>query len=180
MGDKAKDKRIEIWFQDEARVGQKNSLVYQWAKRGTRPTQPKDQRYEWAYIFGAICPELGKSAAWVMPKANAQTFNTHLDEISSVAGDDAIAVVLLDQAGWHGAKTLKIPNNVALLPLPPYSPELNPIENVWQYLRQTYLANRVFENYEDIVSACCDAWKAFINLPNVVSSVTSRDWAIYG
>jgi len=114
-----------------------------------------------------------------MAKANAETFNTHLKEISSVAGDDAIAVVLLDQAGWHSAKTLKIPENIVLMPLPPYSRELNPIENVWQYLRQTYLANRVFETYGEIVSACCDAWNAFINLPDVVHSVTSRDWAIY-
>jgi hypothetical protein len=179
MGDKAKGKRIEIWFQDEARVGQKTSLVYQWAKRGTRPTQLKDQRYKWAYIFGAICPHLCKAAAWVMPTVNAQTFNKHLEEISSVAGDDAIAIVILDRAGWHGAKTLNIPENICLMPLPPYSPELNPIENVWQYLRQNYLSTRVFESDEEIIDACYDAWMSLINLPDVMKSITERDWANY-
>ena len=84
---------------------------------------------------------------------------------------------MLDGAGWHGALDLAVPANITLLPLPPYAPELNPIENVWQYLRQNFLSNRVFDNYEAIVEACCQAWRAFIALPNVVRSVTERSWA---
>ena len=86
-------------------------------------------------------------------------------------------MLVLDGAGWHGALALNIPDNITLLALPPYSPELNPIENVWQYLRQNFLSNRVFDNYEAIVEACCNAWLAFIALPQVVRSVTQRTWA---
>lgn len=86
-------------------------------------------------------------------------------------------MIVLDGAGWHGALKLNIPDNITLLPLPPYSPELNPIENVWQYLRQNFLSNRVFDDYDAIVAACCEAWRAFISRPDVVHSVTDRTWA---
>lgn len=104
-------------------------------------------------------------------------FQLHLDEIARNVAAGAHAILVLDGAGWHGALKLKIPDNLTLLPLPPYSPELNPIENVWQYLRQNFLSNRVFEDYEAIAEACCQAWRAFIALPKVVRSVTTRDWA---
>lgn len=104
-------------------------------------------------------------------------FQLHLDEIARNVAAGAHAVVVLDGAGWHGARKLQIPANITLLTLPPYSPELNPIENVWQYLRQNFLSNRVFDDYDAILDACCKAWKAFIALPDVVRSLTARDWA---
>ncbi len=104
-------------------------------------------------------------------------FQLHLDEISRNVAAGSHAILVLDGAGWHGALKLDIPDNITLLPLPPYSPELNPIENVWQYLRQNFLSNRVFDDYDAIVAACCEAWNAFIALPQVVASVTARTWA---
>ncbi len=97
----------------------------------------RDQRYTWAYLFGAICPARGVGAAWVVPKADAWSMNLHLDEISRQVAPGAHAVIVLDGAGWHqtGGR-LNIPSNISLLHLPPYSPDLNPVENVWQYLRQ--------------------------------------------
>ena len=100
---------VEIWFQDEARVGQKNGLVYQWAKRGTRPRQPKDQRYENAYLFGAICPARDIGAAIVMPYADTHAMQTHLDEISRHVTAGSVAALLLDQAGWHTTSNLADP-----------------------------------------------------------------------
>lgn len=94
-------KKIEIWFQDEARIGQKNGLVRQWAHRGTRPIQPSDQRYESAYLFGAICPARGTGAALAMPFADTHAMQHHLDEISRHVAGNAHAVLLLDRAGWH-------------------------------------------------------------------------------
>ena len=120
---------IEIWFQDEARIGQKNGLVYQWARTGTRPRQPKDQRYDNAYLFGAICPARDTGAAIVMPFADTHAMQTHLDEISRHVAAGAHAVLLMDQAGWHTTAKLRAPANITLLPLPPKSPELNPAEN---------------------------------------------------
>jgi transposase len=178
--DVAKDTAIEIWFQDEARVGQKNGLVYQWAKKGTRPRQPKDQRYASCYIFGAVCPARGEGAALVLPYADTAAMQKHLDEISRCVRPKAHAVVLMDGAGWHKAKDLKAPENLSLMFIPPYAPELNPVENIWQFLRQTYLSNQVFEDYDKIVEACCKAWNNLTKEPRRITSIASRKWANIG
>jgi hypothetical protein len=162
---------IEIWFQDKARVGQKNGLVYQWAKKGTRPLQPKDQRYASCYIFGAVCPARVLGAALVMSYADTEAMQKHLDEISKNICTKAHAVILMDGAGWHKAGDLVIP---------PYSPELNPVENIWQFLRQAYLSNRVFEDYNKIVDACSTAWKNLTIEPGRITSIASRKWAVNG
>jgi hypothetical protein len=121
---------IEVWFQDEMRVGQKNSLVYQWAKRGSRPRQPKDQRYENAYVFGAVCPGRDTGVALIMPQADTAAMRAHLEAISHAVAPGAHALLILDKAGWHTTGKLHIPDNITLVPLPPYSPELNAAENI--------------------------------------------------
>ena len=123
---------IEIWFQDEARIGQKNKITRRWAKRGTRPSAPKDQRTKSAYIFGAICPEQGKAAGLVLPFCNAETMSLHLAEISRAVAPGAHAVMLVDQAGWHTTGKLEVPANISIVALPAKCPELNPVENIWQ------------------------------------------------
>ncbi len=123
---------------------------------------PRDLRYEWAYIFGAVCLARACAVALVLPETNTLALNLHLAmnlhlaEISRNVQPGAHAIVTLDGAGWHqtGGK-LRVPDNISLLHLPPYSPELNPVENVWQYLRQNYLSHRRFPAYDDIVDACC-------------------------
>lgn len=169
-----------MWFQDEARVGQKNGQVYQWAQKGTRPRQAADQRYESAYIFGAVCPERDKGAALVMPRANTEAMQKHLEEISASVAGKAHGVIIMDGAGWHKAGALNIPKNLSILFLPPNSPELNPVENIWQFLRQTYLSNRVFETWEDIVDACCLAWNRLIAETGRIKSIATRKWAVTG
>jgi transposase len=153
----------ELWFQDEARIGQKNKLTRRWAKRGTRPRAPHDQRTAWAYIFGAICRAEGKGAGIVMPFCDTPAMQEHLDEISTMVAPDAHAILLLDRAGWHLAGALVVPDNITILPLPPRSPELNPVENVWQFLRDNSLSNRVFKGYDDIVAHCCAAWNDLVD-----------------
>ena len=142
---------IELWWQDEARIGQKNKLTRRWARRGTRPRAPRDQRTEWAYIFGAICPAKGKGAGLVMPWCDTDAMAAHLIEISAAVDPGAHAVLIVDQAGWHLTPKLAIPDNITVLALPPRSPELNPVENVWQFMRDNWLSNRIFKSYEDIV-----------------------------
>src|SRR5476651_747680 len=124
--------KIEIWFQDEARIGQKNKITRRWAKRGARPSAPKDQRTASAYIFGAICPKDGKGAALVMPRCDTEAMNLHLAEIATQIAPGAHAAILVDQAGWHLSAGLIVPPNITLIPLPAKCPELNPQENVWQ------------------------------------------------
>jgi transposase len=171
---------VEIWFQDEARVGQKNGLVYQWAERGSRPRQPKDQRYGSAYIFGAVCPARDEGAALVLPRADTEAMQLHLQEISRMVTPGAHGIVVMDKAGWHMTAALEVPANLSLLHLPPYSPELNPQENIWQFLRQTHLSNRVFDGYEAIVDACCTAWNALLGEARRITSIATRTWATIG
>jgi hypothetical protein len=128
----AHGKVIEIWFADEARIGQKNTITRRWAKRGTRPAAPKDQRTASAYIFGAICPAEGKGVGLVLPRCTTEGMTLHLNEISQAVAPGAHALVLVDQAGWHQSKRLVIPANITLVPLPAKAPELNPVENIWQ------------------------------------------------
>ena len=116
---------VEIWFQDEARVGQQGTLTRIWAKRGTRPRIRRDRRFTWAYLFGAICPARGTGAALVMPTVSIEAMNKHLAEISQCVSVSAIALLILDGAGWHGSPRLVVPANIVLLPLPPYAPELS-------------------------------------------------------
>ena len=165
---------------DEARIGQKNGLVRQWARRGTRPRQPADQRYENAYLFGAICPAKGKGAALALPYADTEMMQLHLDEISRHVEKGAHAVLLLDRAGWHTTGKLAMPKNITPILLPSRAPELNPVENVWQYLRQNWLSNRVFENYDAIIDAACDAWRRLVDQPETITSIGMRNWAHVG
>jgi transposase len=162
---------------DEARVGQKNKLTRRWAKRGSRPSAPKDQRTASTYIFGAISPKDGKGAALVLPKCDTYAMNLHLAEIAKNVAPGAHAVLLLDQAGWHMTDKLDLPANITIVPLPPKCPELNPTENVWQFLRDNWLSNRVFKSYDDIVDHCCDAWNKLVDQPWRIMSIGMRDWA---
>ena len=170
---------IELWWQDEARVGQKNKITRRWAPRGSRPRAPHDQRTKSAYIFGAICPERGVGAALVLPRCNTQAMQWHLDEVSSQVTPGAHAVLLLDQAGWHTTDKLATPSNITLLPLPPRSPELNPVENIWQFMRDNWLSNRIFKSHDDILDLCCEAWNKLIEQPWKIISIGHRQWA-YG
>jgi transposase len=103
--------------------------------------------------------------------------NLHLVEISRNVATDAHAVLLMDQAGWHLSANLIVPKNISILPLPPRSPELNPVENLWQFLRDNYLSNRVFTSYDDILDHCCYAWRKLVDQPWRIMSIGLREWA---
>jgi transposase len=113
----------------------------------------------------------------VLPFVNTEAMNLHLAEISKAVAPGAHAVITLDGAGWHqtGGR-LTVPENVSLLPLPPYAPELNPMENVWEYLRGNWLSMTVWDNYTAIVDACCAAWNGFVGDIERLVSITSRAW----
>ena len=131
----------------------------------------------WTYIFGAICPKKGKGAGLVLPYCDTSAMNQHLLEISQAVDEGAQAVPIVDQAGWHVTPKLIVPGNITLLFLPPRSPELNPVENVWQFMRDNWLSNRIFKDYEDILAHCCDAWNKLVAQPWKIMSIGMRDWA---
>jgi len=172
----ARGKRVELWFADEARVGQKNTLTRVWGQTGGRPAAAKDLGFTSAYVFGAVCPADGKAAALIMPICNTVAMNHHLREISSQVGAAAHAMLVLDGAGWHNSRMLAIPDNITLLALPPYSPELNPVERIWHYLRSHWLANSVFRSLAEIMDACETAWKRFANQPDLIRSLCAVSW----
>ena len=176
LPDRAKEKPLEIWFQDEARVGQQGTLTRIWAKRGIRPRTPRDTRYKWSYVFGAACPERGSAAGLILPCVNTEAMNLHLAEIARTVATDAYAPLIVDGAGWHDAKDPGVPDNITLLKLPPYAPELNPMENVWQHLRSDKLAITVFDTHDEILDKCSDNWNFSANDPERINSITHRDW----
>jgi hypothetical protein len=148
-----------------------------WGQTGSRPVAPKDLGFASAYLFGAVCPSQGKAAALIMPICNTAAMNHHLSEISSQVAADAHAAVILDRAGWHRSQGLVVPGNITLLELPPYSPELNPVERIWHYLRSHWLANSVFHNLADIMDACEMAWNRFATDHGLIRSLCAVAWA---
>ena len=130
-----------------------------------------DQRYIWVHLFAAVRPGTGQDFALVLPEVSTRAMQVFLDGFSAQLAPDEHAALVLDQAGWHGARALVIPGNVTLVPLPPYSPELNPVERVWLYLRERYLSHRLMADYDAIVDACCRAWNELT--PERIRSLTS-------
>jgi transposase len=163
------DKRITLWFEDEARIGQKGRVCHRWWRRGERPPGPCDRRYTWVHLFAAVHPASGARFALMMPVVSTEAMNVFLAEFSKRLAADEHAVMTLDQAGWHGSNDLVVPGNVTLLPLPPYSPELNPVERLWLYLRERHLSHRLLDDYDAIVDACCHAWNQLT--PERISSL---------
>lgn len=148
---------------DEARFGQQGSVSRKWAPTGTRPTAVKQTKYEWVYMYAAVEPATGESTALIAPNVNTGTMNAFLrmlsDDVVATGSEDDVAVVIMDQAGWHTSKDLEVPDNILILLLPPYSPELNPIENLWHWMKSHYTSNRTYKDYDDLRVEIGAAWR---------------------
>lgn len=169
--------KIEIWWQDESRVGQQGTLSRVWAAKGTRPRVVRQKQFLSTYIFGACCPDKDKGCALILPECTTGMMQIHLNEISKKVDKNYHAILLMDRASWHTTEALNIPKNITLFPLPPFSPELNPMEQVWQKLKHGNLSNRIYKNYDEIVKCCSDAWKSFVDDEGNIKSLCSRSWA---
>jgi transposase len=151
-----------------------------WAERGSSPSVVRQTEYQWGYIFGAVDPLTGQSSALIAPTVGTALMSTHLRMIAEQAGgsggsgQDTHVVLVLDGAGWHKAKELVVPVNMTLFFLPPYSPELMPMERVWAWMRQHDLSNRVFENESAIDKACNESWNNLT--PERLRTITATDW----
>ena len=172
--------QVEVCFEDEARVGQQGTLTRVWTKKGTRTRLTKQGQFINAYIWGIVFPQRDLGFSYIFPSCDTDIMNELLKELSKIVSPGKHALLILDNAAWHKSKGIKLPQNVSILPLPPYSPELNPVEQIWEQLRQRYLANRSFIDYNDIVNACSDAWNGFVSVPGAIKQLCSRDWATIG
>lgn len=138
---------------------------------GSRPRAIKQTQYDYLYLFTAVCPETGDACGLISPQVNTGVMNAFLGQFARELPTDVHAVMVLDRAGWHVAKGLKVPENVTLVHLPPKSPELNPAENLWHYLRSHHWSNRLYATWGDLKSAAVDAWRAVCLVPDLIKSV---------
>jgi hypothetical protein len=162
----------EASCKDEARVGQKGRATHVWFEKGVRPTAPADKRFASVSLFGAVRAGPDEAFARVMPFATAAVMSVFLQEFSKSLAPNAPVVLVLDRAGWHRARRLCVPENISLVLLPAYSPELNPVERVWLYLREQSLSHRVWDTAEAIFEACCTAWNDLVREKGRLASLT--------
>jgi transposase len=152
-------KRLRIYFQDESRFGQQGTTTNVWAKQGSRPTAVRQTEYQYLWVLGAVCPETGHAEGLLSPQLNTKIVNEFLAQFARTIPADEHAVMLWDGAGFHGSKQLRVPDNVTVVTLPAYSPELNPIENLWHYLKSHYWSNRAYDDYDALEEAAVAAWR---------------------
>ena len=153
------DATVEIWFQDEMRFGEKTNVSRRWSLKASAPRQFKQLGFRNTHLYGALNPTSGERVGLVNPGCNTETMNIHLDLISQRIGRGRHALLILDQAGWHeSSKKLIVPKNITLLSLPPYSPELNPVERLWRWIKRRYLANRIIKKDENLELLGCELW----------------------
>ncbi len=169
------EQNIRLMFQDEAGFGRINKPKYCWCERGVRPSVPCHHIREYRYVYGAIEPLTGESCFLVMPKCNTVCMNLFLKQLSEQYADDVI-LLCCDGAAWHKSKGLEVPENIVLFHIPPYTPEMNPIEQIWKEIRKLGFRNEVFATLEHVVDRLCDTICSLSN--RVISSITAREWII--
>lgn len=165
------EKNIEIWFQDEMRFGNKTRMAAAWKLSGTAWTTQKQNGFQNRYIYGAVNPSTGKHVGLVFSECSAAAMSIHLTLISQAIEAGKHAIIIMDQAPWHSnaKRELQIPSNITILDLPPYSPELNPVERLWLWLKKNHLSNRIIKNGEDLLELGCQIWNT-LN-PDLVKSI---------
>jgi len=151
-------------------------VCHRWWLKGERPPGLAQQGYQWAYIFSAIRPATGEDFTLVLPLVNATMMELFLAQFAASLPPDTHAVLVLDGAGWHDERALTVPDNLTLVPLPAYSPELNPVERVWLYLRERFLSLRFLPDTEAIIQTCCHAWNALTADPDRIRSLCAYPW----
>jgi transposase len=170
------DREIQVWHHDEARFGQKGTLTRVWARRGTRPRRARQDGRESLYVLTAVCAATGAAVGLVMPELNTAVVNLFLEEFSRRLAPGVHAVLLWDNAGHHVGKGLVVPPNVSLIGLLPYSPELNPVENLWHYLRSHHWSHRVYLDYDALRDAATVARRAVCLDPEKIRTICAAPY----
>jgi hypothetical protein len=165
-------RRVWLCFQDEARFGLKPSYRRVWAPIGQRPVAPSRVKYEWSYVYATVHPESGFTHSLILPTANLRTMQLYLDDFAATLPTDVVALIVLDGATWHRSAKLIVPDNLRLVFLPPYTPELNPAEHLWPLLREV-TANQPFADIDALESRLADRCVWLSQHPDTVSSTTS-------
>jgi len=165
-----------VFFQDECRFGQQGTLTRGWARRGSRPTVVRQTEYDYVWVIGAASPQTGQAEAIITPMLNTAIINQFLNQFSQALPADVHAALIWDGAGFHRAHDLKVPANVSLIPLPPYSPELNGIENLWHYLRSHCWFNRAYADYDELIDVASKSWCQNCLDKELIKSVCAKSY----
>jgi putative transposase len=173
----AAQKPFKLFFHDEARFGRISQAIACWSPIGTRPMIPKQVIREYTYAYTAACPENGETVSLILPQMTTHCMNIFLEELGSRYSDNQIGLVT-DGASNHDSKDLKIPDNITLIPLPPYSPELNPVENFWKEFKQEGFYNRVFQSLKAVEDLLEEKLKYFMDNPQLVQSIVGYHWIL--
>lgn len=169
---------MQIWFEDEARFGQQGSLTRVWALTGSRPTAVRQTQYDYLWVMGAVCPLNGQIFGLLVPHLDTDVVNIFLSHLAQQLEPDTLAVLIWDQAGFHTSRQISVPENIHIIALPPYSPELNPVENLWHYLKSHYWSNRQYPNYETLLEAAQDAWQRVREVPEKIKTICAAPYVI--
>ena len=168
-------RKIRLMFQDEAGFGRINRPKYCWCRKGMRPSVPCHHIREYRYAYGAVEPLTGDSCFLILPYCNTVCMNIFLKELSKQYPEDVI-LLCCDGAAWHKSETLQVPDNIVLFYIPPYTPEMNPIEQIWKELRARGFHNEIFQTLADVVdrlgNTICDL------TADAIRSITCRDWIV--
>ena len=169
------DKKVRIMFQDEAGFGRINKPKYCWCTKGVRPSVACHHIREYRYVYGAVEPLTGENFFLILPYCNTDNMNVFMKELSKEYPQDTILLVC-DGASWHKSVNLVIPENIHITHIPPYTPEMNPVEQIWKQLRSMGFKNEIFKTLHDVVDRLSDT----INLltKDMVKSITHREWIL--
>ena len=171
------DRQLRVYFQDESRFGQQGTTTNVWARRGSRPTAVRQTEYQYLWVLGAVCPETGHAEGLLSPQLNTKIVNTFLAQFSQTLAANEHAAMIWDGAGFHVSGQLQVPANVTLIQLPPYSPELNPIENLWHYLKSHFWSNRAYADYDALEEAAMHAWRRAVLDADLMKTVCAAPYA---
>jgi hypothetical protein len=174
------DARVEVWFEDEARFNQQGTLPCVWAERGTRPTAYKQVGYANRHVLTAVCPATGQAEGLLCQWLDAGAVQLFLDQRSATIPAGVHVALVWDGAGWHTSGALRVPANLTLIALPPYSPERNVVERLWLYLREHPWSNRVYRNVAALEEAAGAGWRAVCLDPETLKSVCRCEYAQTG
>jgi transposase len=175
IADAHPEKEVRTYFEDEARFGTQGTITRVWAPRGSRPRAVRQNGREWLYVLMAVCVSTGAASALIMPELNTEVLNLFLEQFSGELPAGVHAVLIWDGAGYHTSGSLVVPSNVSLIQLPPYSPELNPVENLWHYLRSHHWSNREYEGYDGLQKEAVRSLRA-VSDADILKNICNADY----
>jgi|SRR5215210_7529760 len=164
-----------LFFEDEARFGRINNLRHCWVPKDHLPVAAKQMIREYIYVFSSVCPQTGELYSLILPSCNTHTMQLFLNGLAEQYNRYRI-ILLVDKAGWHTSLKLFIPENISIWHLPPYSPELNPVELIWRELRKRYFNNQFFEDWDALENQLAKSLKEFAIDIEAIKQLTNFNW----